>query len=208
MWKILNLLLLNHAVIPPQLPTPNGWTESVRRFFEGRFEWSLRPPLTEVMDFERNSLCFIEFSLNFLDILKIVGGKKSIFFHFKHSFCSPLFCHLGCATEGGRTTPAQPHHSRPVAPLPPSCTHGENYFVMSLMDWIQVSFADTGITCNRIQCFRSPVTCSSTDSKYNWSFFNITTINIAMTFKRPTVWHVLIILKDILSRVVFKDIHC
>jgi len=113
MWKILNLLLLNHAAIPPALPNTNRCTESGRtRFFDARFKWSTWPPLTELMNSERNSQCFTEFPFNFLNILKIVGCKNQHFFHLKYSFCYQLFCHLGCAAKGGHTTPAQLHSWR------------------------------------------------------------------------------------------------
>jgi hypothetical protein len=152
-WKILNLLLLNHAVIPPPLPSPNGWTQSVcRRFFEARFKWSPWPPLTEIMNFERNSQCFIEFPVNFLDVLKIVGRKKSIFFHLMHSFCCPLFCHLGWAAEGGRATPVQLH---PWRELFCHVCHGlDPSLLFCYLNHMQ-----------QVPVFRSPVTSSSTDYK-------------------------------------------
>ena len=150
-WQ--SLLLLNHAVIPPPLPTPNGWTESVRRrFFDARFEWSTWPPLTEVTNFERNSQFLIEFPFNFLNILKIVGCKKLIFFHSKYSFCCPLFSHLGCAAGDGRTTPPQLHPWREI--FCHVCHGLDPTLLCCYLNHTQ-----------QVPVFRSPVTSVSTDYK-------------------------------------------
>ena len=108
-------------------------------------------PLMEVMNFERISQCFIEFPI-FSIFEKLLGVKN------QYSFIeSTHFAALFTATWA-----ALP---RAAATLPLGYTPGENYFVIFVMDWIQVFFAVTSVTCNRFPVFRSPVTSFSTDYK-------------------------------------------
>ena len=108
-------------------------------------------PLTEVMNVERNSQCFIEFPI-FSIFEKLLGVKN------QYSFIEST--HF--AAHFSATWAALP---RAAAPLPLGYTPGENYFVIFVMDWIQVSFAVTSVTCNRFPVFRSPVINFSTDYK-------------------------------------------
>jgi hypothetical protein len=108
-------------------------------------------PLTEIMNFERNPQCFIDFPVNFLNNLKIVACKNSISFHLKYSLCCQLCCHLCCAAEGGRTTPAQLHPSREL--FCHICHGLDPSLLCSYLNHMQ-----------QVSVFRSPVTSFSKSS--------------------------------------------